>query len=174
MFALRKRFEDDYFEIIEATTWDVETLLSAGVALFNSKTHALYAQATLCAISPPFWKPNFQRHGYIVTPDEPLFCPHDDVFFAKKWLSLMCQETRLHLARMKVTGMVFNLIPQDPAPGPWAIIKSASTQEYFVVDSEGRVVGAQGKDKLEQSITVTFANEILLRDGKHLDLIETY
>lgn len=174
MFALRKRFDNDYFNIIEIKAMDVETLLSVGVALFNSSTHAQYAQAKLCAISAPTWSPDFQQHGHLLSQHEPLFCPFEQDRFTQDWLQLMCQETRLHLARLNMDSVVFELHPDEPAPGPWTILRLAPAGDYLVVDSKGRVLCARDKELLQQSQQRSFANELIMTPGKHLDIIEVY
>lgn len=177
MYALRKHYKDDFFDVELVQGEDVFALLDEGCAMFSCETHAKYAQAVLGATEPPTWKPDPDAYGSILSEDDPYFCPDNQELFAAEWLNLMTQECRLRVAQVSknrnaATDLRFLLLSGNPAPGPWSIVRTRSTEEIFIVDRGGRVIGAMSHQRLEEMNGVTFANELERSPANHLDLIE--
>lgn len=177
MYALRKHYHDDFFAVEPVRGEDVQVLLDEGCALFTCETHAKYAQSILGAAEPPTWKPDPGAHGSILSDEDPYFCPDHPELFTSEWMNLMTQECRLRVAqasknRNAATELRFYLSSSTPAPGPWAIIHTRSTEEIFIVDRGGIVIGAMSHQRLDEMKGVTFANELERSPANHLDLVE--
>jgi hypothetical protein len=174
MYALRKDFISNFFYTHLLVASDVVDFIELGVAVFGSETHASYASSVLGTISAPNWKPDFEKHGRLLTEDHPFFIPKNVTEFTQEWLRVMCSEVRLRIAQIDLPARetVFDIPMLDPAPAPWAIVVSRSNKQFYVVDRAGNVVGARGKEALLRMKQTTFEFEAATGVSRHLEIIE--